>query len=173
MSDDRYARLAQSNLFSELIALRDEQRERERTAVQIVRGELLPQETNPLGLVRWYLHPSIKDTVLSTLLFYEQEIPPASRSGRLQTQGGQIMFIVSGKGHTTIDGVRFAWETGDVLNLPLRRDGIVIQHFNDDRERAAKFVLTEPNWFECTGVDRGVGFEVLEAAPEYREAARG
>lgn len=156
-----------TNLWDALIALRDEQREQRKTAVQVVRGDELPQENNPLGLLRWYMHPSIKDTVLSTLVFFEQEIPPASRSGRLQFQGGQVMFILAGKGHTTIDGVRFNWEAGDVLDLPLRRDGIVVQHFNDDPERPAKFVATEPNWFACTGVDRGSGFEILEPSPDF------
>lgn len=168
MSDDRYEQLASFNLWDELIAMRDDQRERQKGALQVIRGDRLPQEKNPLGLVKWYLHPKIKDTVLSTLLFFEQEIPPGSRSGRLQSQGGQVIFIVEGKGHTTIDGVRFPWETGDVINLPLRRDGLIVQHFNDDPQKAARFVYAEPNWFECTGVDRGVGFELLEPAPEYR-----
>jgi len=63
--------------------------------------------------------------------------------------------------------VRMNWETGDVLNLPLRRDGIVVQHFNDDKEASAKFLCTEPNWFECTGVDRGAGFEIVEPSPDF------
>jgi hypothetical protein len=166
---DRTRGLAKRNFWDELIRLRDRQREERNSAVQIVRGDELPQEKNPLGLLRWYLHPSIKDTVLSTLLFFEQEIPPGSRSGRLQFQGGQVMFIIAGKGHTSIDGVKFPWEAGDVLNLPLRRDGIVVQHFNDDPNKPAKFLAAEPNWFECTGVDRGAGFELLEPAPEFRK----
>lgn len=156
------------NLWDELIAMRDRQREARKTAVQVVRGDDLRQESNPFGLLRWYMHPSIEDTVLSTLLFFEQEIPPASRSGRLQFQGGQVVFVLNGKGHTTIDGVRFNWETGDVLNLPLRRDGIVVQHFNDDPEKPAKLLATEPNWFACTGVDRGSGFEILEPSPDFK-----
>lgn len=168
MSGNRTEDLSKTNFWDELIDLRDRQRERQKTAVQVVRGDEVPQEKNQLGLLRWYLHPSIKDTILSTLLFFEQEIPPGSRSGRLQFQGGQVMFILTGKGHTTIDGVRFPWQAGDVVNLPLRRDGIVVQHFNDDPHQSAKFLAAEPNWFECTTVDRGCGFELIEPAPEFR-----
>ena len=46
----------------------------------------------------------------------QQEIPPGSRSGRLKFQGGQILFIVEGRGHTMLDGVKHAWEAGDVVN---------------------------------------------------------
>ena len=43
-----------------------------------------------------------------------------------------------------------------------------MQHFNTDPDKLVRFVATEPNWFECTFVDRGSGFEQLEDAPEYR-----
>jgi len=102
--------------------------------------------------MRWYLHPEITDTVLSTLLFFQQEIPPNSRSGRLKFQGGQVMLILEGKGYTLIDGVKHSWEAGDVVNLPLRSDGIIIQHFNADPEVTAKFVAAEHNMFACTSV---------------------
>ena len=170
MTSDRTAKLAEVNHWNELIALRgNRQRAARKGAVQVVRLAELPLENNRQGLMRWYLHPAILDTVLSTLAIYRQEIPPGSRSGRLKFQGGQIMFIVAGKGYTLLDGVKHAWEAGDVLNLPLRRDGIVVQHFNDDPEQPAAFLAVEPNLFAATGVDRGCGFEQLEPSPDYRE----
>jgi hypothetical protein len=169
VSESRRDELAGHNYWNELIAMRDGQRERVKTAVQVVRGDELPQENNELGLLRWYMHPAIDDTILSTLMFYEQELPPRSRSGRLKFQGGQVMYILSGKGYTTIDGVKHPWKTGDVLNLPIRRDGIVVQHVNDDEIVAAKFLACEPNWFEATGVDRGSGFELIEPSTEFRK----
>jgi gentisate 1,2-dioxygenase len=171
MTSDRTAKLAEVNLWEALMALRDRQRAERRTAVQVVRLAELPLERNPQGLMRWYLHPAIRDTVLSTLMIYRQEIPPGSRSGRLKFQGGQVMLIIEGKGHTLLDGVRHAWEAGDVLNLPLRRDGIVVQHFNADPEKPAVFLAVEPNLFAATGVDRGCGFEQLEPSPDYRPAS--
>jgi hypothetical protein len=170
VTSDRTAKLAEVNFWDALLALRDRQRDERRSAVQVVRLAELPLERNQQGLMRWYLHPAIRDTVLSTLMIYRQEIPPGGRSGRLKFQGGQVMLIIEGKGHTLLDGVRHAWEAGDVLNLPLRRDGIVVQHFNDDPEKPAVFLAVEPNLFAATGVDRGCGFEQLEPSPDYRTA---
>src|SRR6201981_3193232 len=136
---DRKSTLAQTNHWDEILALRDRQREQVRNGIQVIKQSDLPLETSRQGLMRWYLHPSIKDTVLSVLLFFQQEIPPGSRSGRLKFQGGQIMMITEGRGYTTINGVKHSWKAGDVLNLPLRADGIIVQHFNADPSNPAKF----------------------------------
>ena len=168
MTSERMAKLATVNHWNELLALRDTQREQRKTAVQVVRLSELPVENNQQGLMRWYMHPSITDTVLSTLAIYRQDIPPGSRSGRLKFQGGQILFIVEGRGYTMLDGVKHAWEAGDVVNLPCKRDGIIVQHFNDDPTKPAAFLAVEPNLFAATGVDRGCGFHQLEQSLDYR-----
>ena len=168
MATDRKSKLAEVNHWEELLKLRDRQREQTRNGIQVIKEGELPLEVSRQGLLRWYLHPEIKDTCLSVLLFYQQEIPPGSRSGRVKFQGGQVMLILEGKGYTVIDGVKHSWEAGDVLNLPLRPRGIIVQHFNTDPNVTVKFVATEPNWTDCTFVDRGSGFEQLEDAPEYR-----
>jgi hypothetical protein len=168
MASERKEKMARVNYWDELLALRDRQREQTRNGLQVIKEADLPLETNRQGLMRWYMHPAINDTALSVLMFFQQEIPPGSRSGRLKFQGGQVMMILEGHGYTTVDGVKHAWKAGDVLNLPLRSDGIVVQHFNSDPDKPARFVAAEPNWFEGTTVDRGCGFEQLEDAPEYR-----
>lgn len=169
MPTEREAKLRAENYWDRLIALRDKQRAERKNGVQAVRGDELPLENNRQGLMRWYLHPDITDTVLSTFMFFRQEIPPGSRSGRLKFQGGQVMFILEGRGHTIMDGVKYPWEAGDCLNLPLRAAGIIIQHVNDDPEKPAIFIAAEPNWFACTGVDRGSGFEQMEDSPDYHK----
>jgi gentisate 1,2-dioxygenase len=171
VTSERTATLASRNFWNELMALRDQQRERRKSAVQVVRLSELPLENNEQGLMRWYLHPAITDTILSTLSIYRQEIPPGSRSGRLKFQGAQILFIVAGRGHTMLDGVKHAWEMGDVVSLPCKRDGIVVQHFNDDPAQPAVFLAVEPNLFAATGVDRGCGFHQLEQSPDYHRPA--
>src|SRR5437870_3601193 len=167
----RKSKLAEVNHWNELLALRDRQREQTRNGIQVIKEAELPLEVGRQGLMRWYLHPAIKDTCLSVLLFFQQEITPGSRSGRLKFQGGQVMMITEGRGYTVIDGVKHPWKAGDVLNLPLRADGIIVQHFNADPEQPAKFVAAEPNWLDGLTVDRGCGFEQLEDAPEYRRKA--
>jgi hypothetical protein len=170
MASERKKRLATVNYWDELIKLRDVQREQAKNGIQVVEEDELPLENNRMGLIRWYMHPSITDTVLTTLFFFHQEIPPGSRSGRLKFQGGQVMLIIEGKGYTMLDGVKYAWEAGDVLNLPLRANGVIVQHFNSDHEHPAKFVACEPNWFACTSVDRGCGFELIEESPDFRKS---
>jgi len=168
MPSKRTDRLTKTNYWDELFRIRDQQREFRQGAVKVVRRSELPLEKNRQGLMRWYLHPSITDTVIHSLIIFEQEIPPGSRSGRIKFQGGQVLYVKEGKGHTLVDGVRHAWQAGDVINLPLKRDGIVVQHVNGDRERPAKLIACEPNWVGCVGVDRGSGFEQLEDSPDHR-----
>lgn len=168
MSDERTERLAETNYWDELLALRDRQRAERKGGMQVLKRRDLPLESNRQGLMRWYMHPEIKDTVLSTYLCFEQEIPPGGRTGRLKFQGGQVIYVIAGRGYTLLDGVKHPWEAGAVINLPLRRGGIVVQHFNDDAQAPARFLAVEPNLFACTSVDRGSGFEQLEDAPEFR-----
>ncbi len=162
-TNERGEQLAQRNLFAELLALRDKQREERQGAVWLVKGDTLPWEQNPLGKMRWYLHPMLDDTAVRTLTFAVQEIAPGGRSGRLQFQGGQVIYVWQGRGHTLLDGVRHPWEAGDVINLPLRTEGITVQHFNDGDE-PVRLVCAEANLVHALGVDRGVGYEVLENA---------
>jgi len=166
--DDRKARLAETNFWGELLALRDRQRAERKDGMQVLKRRDLPVEVNRQGTMRWYMHPEIKDTVLSTYLCFEQEIAPGSRTGRLKFQGGQVIYVIAGRGYTLLDGVKHPWAAGDVINLPLRRGGIVVQHFNDDPHEPARFLAVEPNLLACTSVDRGSGFEQLEDAPEFR-----
>src|ERR1700733_14753649 len=120
MPPDRYEEMAKKNYWDALFDLRDKQRAEKRGGIQVIKGARLPVEVNRQGLMRWYQHPEINDTVLSTLLVFQQEIPPGSRSGRMKFGGNQVMYILEGKGYTLIDGVRHDWAVGDVVNLPMK-----------------------------------------------------
>ena len=98
MAETRRENLVGRNLWADILKMRDEQRENLKGAIQIVRREDLPLESNEQGLMRWYMHPAIKDICLHTMIFFEQEIPPAGRSGRVKFQGGQVIFVVEGRG---------------------------------------------------------------------------
>src|SRR5207237_7780418 len=113
---DRKTELPKLNHCDEILKLRDRQREQTRSGIQVIKEAELPLEVSRQGLMRWYLHPAIKDTCLSVFLFFQQEIPPGSRSGRLKFQGGQVMMITQGRGYTIIDGVKHPWKGGDALN---------------------------------------------------------
>lgn len=161
--------LKQRNILEEFIELRDMQRQKISESIFLIDGEDLSWEVNQMGLVKWYLHPLIEDTAIHSLIFYTQKILPQSRSGKIRVQGGQVISIVEGKGYTILDGEKLSWEEGDVLQIPLRWDGVVFQHFNDDPVREAILTCVEPNFVHSLGVDRGSGFEVLEVAPECKK----
>ncbi len=157
-----------STLFDDLIRMRDEQRQRNATGRSVVRGDELPWEENGFGKMAWYLHPSITDTLLSTLIFYALEIPPGGRTGRLKTPGDECILVVEGRGYTLIDGVQHPWKAGDMIGLPIRPDGLIVQHVNEDASLRVRMVVARPNTLDALGVDRGAGFELLEEAPRRR-----
>jgi gentisate 1,2-dioxygenase len=99
-------------------------------------------------------------------MFRVQEIPPGSRSGKLKHQGNMVVFFLAGTGYTILDDKRFDWEAGDCMVFPVKGKGVIIQHFNGDRNLPARFLAAEPNLVDALGVDMGSGFEQLEAAPE-------
>lgn len=153
------------DLLQALLDIRDRQRSSRKTVV--VKGRELPWETNQHGIMRWYMHPLIPETAHQSSLIYEQRIPAGSRSGRQQQQGGAVIFIISGSGYTVLDGHRYDWAAGDCLQLPIREDGVIFQHVNDDDSHEVRLLYVEANLIEALGVDRGAGFEQLMPAPEY------
>jgi hypothetical protein len=149
------------NRLGRLIDLRDAQRARYSAGRSVVRGRDLPWEDNELGRQKWYMHPDMTENALSSLLFWVQELPPGGRSGRLHYQGGTVGYVWVGRGYTLIDDERHDWTAGDVLNLPVRTDGITVQHVNLDEDEPARLLFTEPDLTQALGVDRGSGFHPL------------
>ena len=168
----RKEELAKRNLFEELMTLRDQQRKELSNALLLVKAEELPWEINRQGKMRWYLHPGLHDVGTNTMMIYVQEIPPGSRTGRQQIQGGQILFVWEGRGYTELSGQRHDWEANDVINLPPLPEGVIVQHFNADPNERVLLISAQPNFTEMIGVDMGCGFEQLENAPEWEQRER-
>jgi gentisate 1,2-dioxygenase len=145
-----------------LLDLRDAYRREKLAGRAVVRGADLPWERNALGTQKWYMHPDMTENSLSSLLFWVQELAPGESSGRLKYQGGTVGYVWAGRGYTMVDDDRHDWSKGDVLNLPVRTDGITVQHVNLDDAEPARLVFTEPNLLTALGLDRGCGFEILE-----------
>jgi len=165
---DNSARPRELTKYQELIELRDKERARIASSSVCVKGKELPLEVNPQGMLKWYMHPNIETTAHKFIMFYAQEIPPGSRSGKQRTQGGVVFVVVEGSGFTVIDGQRHDWKQNDVVQLPIKPDGVVFQHFNANEKARALLIAAEPNLAATTGVDRACGFEQLEDAPEYK-----
>jgi len=160
----------QTTVYSQLMALRDRQRALQAESPFVVRSAEVPWETNPQGIMQWYLHPAMERSCHKALIFSVQKIPPRSRSGKQHCQGGVVHYIAEGKGRTVINEVDHAWEAGDVVQLPLLPEGVTYQHFNEEASRDAVITACQPNLTDPLGVDRGAGLFQLEAAPEFAGA---
>lgn len=162
----------QPTVYDQLIALRNRQRTLQAESPFVIRGADVSWETNPQGIIKWYLHPAMERSCHKALIFSVQKIPPESRSGKQHCQGGVVQYVVQGKGRTVMNEISHPWETGDVVQLPLLPEGVTFQHFNEDRSKEAVLTACMPNLSEPLGIDRGAGLFQLEAAPEFKAAFR-
>jgi gentisate 1,2-dioxygenase len=156
-----------ATLLDWLFELRDAQREQRSKGAWLIKGKERPWEHNRQGKMKWFMHPALTDTCIRSMLFYEQEIAPGGRSGVQLTPGGQCIYILEGRGYTLLDGVRHDWQAEDIVQIPLRRDGVMVQHVNADLRRPVRFVCAELNLLDTLGVDRGAALEQIENAPDY------
>jgi len=162
-----------ANLLEWLYALRDRQRIRQRGRSWIIKGRDVPWETNRQGKMQWYLHPAFDDTPLRSMIFFRQEIAPKAHSGAQRVPGGAILYVARGRGYTLLDEDRHDWDAEDVINLPIRADGVIVQHFNIDPVEAAVLLCADLNLIDLLGVDRGSVLEQIEDAPEWGKAGDG
>ena len=153
------------NLLEWLYQLRDRQRQHQRRGAWLIKGRDLPWENNRQGKMKWFLHPALDNTSIRSMIVFEQEIPPGGRSGAQKTPGGSVLYILEGKGYTLLDGERHDWQAEDLVNIPIRAQGVVVQHVNADPRRRVRFVSADLNLVDILGVDRGAELEQIEAAP--------
>jgi len=156
----------EATLFARLLDLRDLQRSIRARSPFVIKGNQIPWETNPHGIMRWYLHP-LSESCHRALVFFLQKIPPGSRSGIQHCQGGVVHFVVQGKGRTVINDIPHVWEARDVVQLPLLPEGVTFQHFNEGTSEDVLLATCMPNLSDPLGIDRGSGFFQLEAAPDF------
>jgi gentisate 1,2-dioxygenase len=154
------------NLLEWLYALRDSQRAQRGKGAWLIKGKAVPWEQNRQGRMQWYLHPALENTAIRSMLFFRQEIPPRGRSGLQKTPGGAVIYVEQGRGYTLLDGVRHDWEAEDVLNVPIRANGVAVQHVNLDRREPAILLCADLNLADMLGGDRGAELAQLEDAPD-------
>jgi gentisate 1,2-dioxygenase len=157
------------NLLEWLYRLRDRQREHQGKGAWLIKGRDLPWENNRQGKMKWFLHPALNDTSIRSMIVFEQEIPPGGRTGAQKTPGGSVLYVLEGKGYTLVDGERHNWQAEDLVNIPIRAQGVVVQHVNTDPRRPVRFVSADLNLVDILGVDRGAELEQVEDAPEWEE----
>jgi quercetin dioxygenase-like cupin family protein len=113
--------------------------ERQMVGRVVLRLEDCPQEQTRQGLLRPYLDPFvINDTPLKHWAVFTHEI--RTKSGKHRHQGGLVIYVIDGTGYSVINGERVDWEKGDLVLLPLERDGVEHQHFNSDPAKPALWI---------------------------------
>ncbi len=154
------------NLLEWLYQLRDRQRHHQRQGAWLIKGRDLPWENNRQGKMKWFLHPALDNTSIRSMIVFEQEIPPGGRSGAQKTPGGSVLYILEGEGFTLLDGERHDWQAEDLVNIPIRAQGVVVQHVNTDPRRSVRFISADLNLVDILGVDRGAEFEQVKSASD-------
>lgn len=122
-------------------------------------------ELGPQGLIGWYLQPEgFANTCLQDWWVFIHDIRGVS--GRHRHQGGLVLFIIEGRGYSTMNGVRYDWEEGDMIIMPLLPEGVEHQHFNLREDGSSKWMafIHLPTWNEQ-------GSEMVQSAldPEFVE----
>lgn len=145
---------------------RDMLRRAETGKVHLKASEI-PWERNRHALLRYYLHPLIKDTCLPSMQVFENVI--SQHGGMHRHQGGVVIFVLEGKGYSLVDGKRFDWEAGDLLLLPMKPGGVDHQHFNLEPDKPSRWLAFISNSFR-----EHTGYEIVQVqeSPEWKGVNR-
>ncbi len=152
--------------YLSLVTGREQFVDHQKTAPLVIKG-LKPEqyELCPQGLIGWYLQPNdSSNACLQDWWVFIHDIRGVS--GRHRHQGGLVLFIIEGRGYSTMNGVRYDWEEGDMIIMPLLREGVEHQHFNLREDGSSKWLafIHLPTWNEQ-------GSELVQSAldPEFVE----
>jgi hypothetical protein len=153
-----------ANPYEIQIRLDKEFAERQMSGRVVCKLDDCPQDVTRQGRLRFYLDPSIEDTPLRHWAVFTHEI--RTKSGKHRHQGGLIIYVLDGRGYSVVDGERLDWEKGDLVLLPMRKNGVEHQHFNLDPEKPAVWMAFIHMWMR-----EHVASEMTqtEVSPEYRE----
>lgn len=159
-------------LFEKTLADAALERYRSIHGARLVSFDQTVAEDTVMGRMFWYLHPELVHITNRSLYMHTLEIEPSGHSGRLQTQGGQIHYVLSGAGYTELDGIRHRWVSGDVIAIPLREEGVHFQHFSDG-ETDVRMIVVWPNLDSALGPEAGVEMKVMSPASRKPGNSKG
>ena len=148
----------------ELLAICEAVKQRTETGKIVLRSEESAFKQGKQAYVKGLLHPTDTDTALDGWLVFIQEI--RSHSGRHRHQGGLAIYVLEGRGYTTVDGQRVDWEEGDLILLPVKPNGVEHQHFNLDPEKPSRWLALIPYHLWAYA---GNCITQVELSPDWRE----
>lgn len=108
------------------------------SGVILIKGKEKPHVLNEQGFIKRLSTPDMEYTASNNMMVFLHRI--VHHSGRHRHQGGYSLFVLEGKGYTTVDGVRHDWEEGDLILLPIKPGGVEHQHFNEDPRGASRWM---------------------------------
>lgn len=106
--------------------------------VILIKGKEIPHVLNEQGYIKRLSTAVMTNTASDNMMVFIHKI--IHHSGRHKHQGGYSLFVLEGKGYTTVDGVRHDWEEGDLILLPIKPGGVEHQHFNEDPKGASRWM---------------------------------
>ena len=72
-----------------------------------------------------------------TLHVFLREVPPGGQSGMHRHRNEAVLHILKGRGHSDVEGVRYDWEAGDTLCVPMWSWHT---NCNDDPDNPARYL---------------------------------
>lgn len=99
------------------------------------------------GIARYLLSPfKFPNTVLQDWFMFVHDIK--TQSGKHTHQGGLVIYVLEGAGWSVVDGVRWDWQEGDLLLLPIKQGGVEHQHWNAKPGVSCKWLafIHLPTW---------------------------
>lgn len=137
-----------------------------------------PWQMTPDGRVRVRLSPERSDARCFSIDLYEQEIPPGSRSAKHWHMADEVLYVLSGQGHSlhwdvqaeiaeryyarvAKEPTRWDFQAGDTVYIP---QNTVHEHFNASDHEPLVLLSVQNRLIRYLGYDTVV---YLETAPEY------
>jgi gentisate 1,2-dioxygenase len=94
-----------------------------------------------------YVDPLTGGPVFKTMTFFVQVLRPGEKTLPVRQTASLLVAPFEGKGHSLIDGKRFAWEAFDNLAVP---GGSWFEHVNDDpKHPAILFIASDEPALKC------------------------
>ncbi len=151
------------NPYEDALQRYKERKERARTGVKLLKGKEITWLVARQGVLRHYHTESHTGHALETMRLFVHEI--RTHSGRHVHQGGFNLFVLNGKGYSVVDGRRFDWAEGDLIQLPFKKGGVEHQHFNVDDKPSRWLAL----WCITMGELVGMWIEQRENYEGYKK----
>ncbi|MPZ22880.1 MAG: cupin domain-containing protein [Dehalococcoidia bacterium] len=120
-----------SNVYEKGLKYLLDLRERSFSRQVVLRDEEVPWEQDRQGRQKFFVMRETDHTnsALRDWNAFLHDI--RNHSGAHRHQGGLAIYVIEGKGWTSVDGERIDWEAGDLLLLPIKPGGVLHQHHND------------------------------------------